>query len=81
MTFFPFLNSLLDGLARPLVDVFVGLPDLQFILATRPTAEGGTKQIAIQYGLIIRELLAALVVAIPVLLIGRWVLKRRDTTS
>ena len=81
VVFVPFLISLLDGFARPLVDIVINLPDLQFVLTNRPTADGGTEQVAIQYGFMIREFLAAMVVAIPVLLIGRWFLKRIDASS
>lgn len=72
----PFVNAMLDGFARPLIDVVINLPDLQLVLLERPIGPDETEVISIKYGLIIRELLALLLIAVPLCLTARWILGR-----
>ena len=75
----PLLNALLDGFARPLVDFVVRIPDAQLVLSERPISPDETEINSIKYGLIIRELLAMLVIAVPLCFTARWILGRRNT--
>ena len=75
----PLLNSLLDGFARPLIDFVIRIPDAQLVLSERPIGLDETEINSIKYGLIIRELLAMLVIAVPLCFTARWILGRRNT--